>query len=573
MVAKLVHQSGIYFGNPDDLLPATPDNPDGHWEHRTFVDLSDEMLNELGAGWDCPPPFAVDWKHLPTLPRLRAKADALLAEFNGREPWGWKDPRATLTLPFWLELCPDLKVIICARNPLEVTVSLRRRGMSSYAFGLRLWQTYNRRLLECIAPARRLVTHYEAALSRPHEEIRRILDFLGASAPADVVEAASIGARDQLRHNRFTTRHLLGAQIAPDILQMYAELCSAADWREDVDPEPIVEGARQIELAATGSLSEDPQPPAPRVLDAAALDAEVLRRECDALRSAIAGRDESIRDLQQKLDSQNRLLAEDAALRSRADQLEAALREEQGRRHKLEAAARQEYEHLKPRLFDLIDDSVPRGGRVWIVSRGDDSLLRRNGRRTEHFPQTPAGLWAGSYPADDAEAIAQVEALRAKGGGYLVFPATATWWLDHYRRLRAHLQTRYRTIIEQDGTGVIFEVRELPWQRRLGSALATFQKRFGRDPAMLDWNSGLELAVVFPDATIFAPPEPAPTLPYIDRSVDIVVCPKASRVIHEARRVASSMIVTTSPIHARPSGRGRRSPRQLSVRVEWVDVR
>ena len=572
MVAKLVHQSGIYFGNPDDLLPATADNLDGHWEHRRFVDLSDEILHELGAGWDCPPPSSVDWKRLATVPHLRRRADALLAEFSGREPWGWKDPRATLTLPFWLELCPDLNVIICVRNPLEVTVSLGRRGMSSQAFGLRLWRLYNLRLLETIAPVKRIVTHYEAALSGPREEIRRILNFLHVGADAHIVDAASSGAREQLRHNRFTTRDLLSAHIAPDIFQMYVELCNAADWREEVDAEPIAEAAPPVALDGDGLLSDDPEWRVAPVLDAAALDAEI-RRERDYLRSAIAARGASMSELQARLETQGEVLADNAALRSRVDHLEEALQKEQGRRQKLEAAAKVEYEQLKRRLFSLIDASVPRGSRVWIVSRGDDSLIRRQVRHMAHFPQTPQGLWAGNYPADDTEAIAQVEALRAKGGGYLVFPATATWWLDHYRRFRGHLQKYYRTVVDQDDTGIIFEVRELLWQRRLGAALARFHQRFGRHPAILDWNSGLELEDVFPDAIVFAPPEPAPTLPYIDRSIDIVVCPRASDAIGEARRVASGMIVTTGPSPARDSGRGRRSPSQLTVRAEWVGER
>ncbi len=48
-------------------------------------------------------------------------------------PWGWKDPRNTYTLPFWLDLFPEAKVIHIYRHPLDIANSLvtrRKRGLS-----------------------------------------------------------------------------------------------------------------------------------------------------------------------------------------------------------------------------------------------------------------------------------------------------------------------------------------------------------------------------------------------------------------------------------------------------------
>ncbi len=48
-------------------------------------------------------------------------------------PWGWKDPRNTFTLPFWLDLFPGAKVIHIYRHPLDIANSLitrRKRGLS-----------------------------------------------------------------------------------------------------------------------------------------------------------------------------------------------------------------------------------------------------------------------------------------------------------------------------------------------------------------------------------------------------------------------------------------------------------
>ncbi len=48
-------------------------------------------------------------------------------------PWGWKDPRNTFTLPMWLDLFPDAKIIHIYRHPLDIASSLiarRKRGLS-----------------------------------------------------------------------------------------------------------------------------------------------------------------------------------------------------------------------------------------------------------------------------------------------------------------------------------------------------------------------------------------------------------------------------------------------------------
>ncbi len=42
-------------------------------------------------------------------------------------PWGWKDPRNTYTLPIWLDIFPDAKVIHIYRHGVDVVHSLRVR--------------------------------------------------------------------------------------------------------------------------------------------------------------------------------------------------------------------------------------------------------------------------------------------------------------------------------------------------------------------------------------------------------------------------------------------------------------
>jgi glycosyltransferase involved in cell wall biosynthesis/SAM-dependent methyltransferase len=127
------------------------------------------------------------------------------------------------------------------------------------------------------------------------------------------------------------------------------------------------------------------------------------------------------------------------------------------------------YHELTDAVREAVRGSTPDGATVLVVSKGDDELLRLSGRRGWHFPRTPDGRYAGHHPADSAEAIAQLEGLRAKGAGYLVLPATVRWWLDHYADFRAHLDRRYRRAWD-DASCVIYELARPDGPRTNGAA-------------------------------------------------------------------------------------------------------
>jgi hypothetical protein len=76
-----------------------------------------------------------------------------------------------------------------------------------------------------------------------------------------------------------------------------------------------------------------------------------------------------------------------------------------------------------------------------------------------HFPEARPGVYAGYHPADSDAAIAELEAIRARGAAFLLFPGTALWWLDHYDGLRKHLEDGYRCV-RRDERCAIFDLRE-----------------------------------------------------------------------------------------------------------------
>jgi hypothetical protein len=71
-------------------------------------------------------------------------------------PWGWKDPRNTFTLPVWLDIFPEAKIIHLHRSGMDVALSLRRRGRRE--FRLQRWYR-GVPLLHWIRPKRGAFVH------------------------------------------------------------------------------------------------------------------------------------------------------------------------------------------------------------------------------------------------------------------------------------------------------------------------------------------------------------------------------------------------------------------------------
>src|SRR5688572_6531387 len=113
MVTRLLHLCGLYLGEKCDLLQPTPENMDGFWENRRFLEVNELIIEQLGASWDYPPPIADRQAEVGRFALPRALAQPIVREFVDREPSGWKDPRNSLTISFWRDVFPELKVVVC----------------------------------------------------------------------------------------------------------------------------------------------------------------------------------------------------------------------------------------------------------------------------------------------------------------------------------------------------------------------------------------------------------------------------------------------------------------------------
>jgi len=226
MVAHLLHLCGVDLGPPEDLGGPAPDNLDGFWENVHFVKLNEQILSRLGGGWDLPPQAPEGWESRQELDDLRNIATSLVRGFERCHQWGWKDPRNSLTFPFWRRLVPRLKLVFCVRNPLDVAHSLQKRGNSSLSFGLDLWLKYNRVLLAAV-PRDCVVTHYESYFHEPTAEVSRVLDLLDLGSTAPMIAQACRVASLSLCHHSSALSELLSNPGPPGLVECYTALCAA----------------------------------------------------------------------------------------------------------------------------------------------------------------------------------------------------------------------------------------------------------------------------------------------------------------------------------------------------------
>lgn len=319
MIAGLLKQTGVYLGADGDFLPAQQDNPLGFWEHFGFHALNERLLLHLGAGWDMSD-LPNGWASRNDLAPFRDVARQLIERMRtsaeGRTAWGWKDPRNSITIPFWKAVLPELLVVVCVRNPLDVAGSLRRRNDMSFAASGRLWLRHYQSLLCNVAAQDRVVTRYESYFDDPHGELKRILGELRLPAD-DAAIAAAIGAVDPaLRHHHASLEQLLASDCDPEIVEMYVHLCGEERGTGQMRPE---------RSASAGTGFSIPDASAPRDHQRSRFRAETAQRE--EHNRCLIQENAKLRQLLEETRAQLSTLAgEMKTLTERADASDASLR-------------------------------------------------------------------------------------------------------------------------------------------------------------------------------------------------------------------------------------------------------
>lgn len=153
MITKYLNNAGLNLG--DTLLSANEHNPHGYFEDTEFVTLQGKIIQDACKGgfkgWP-------DWGYTEDLKfdksvckKYRDEAGKLISEKSATGIWGWKDPRSTLLLDFWIDLLPNAKVLGIYRNPWEVKQSMINLKAPVFSenphYAYEIWALYNSKLV------------------------------------------------------------------------------------------------------------------------------------------------------------------------------------------------------------------------------------------------------------------------------------------------------------------------------------------------------------------------------------------------------------------------------------------
>jgi len=243
MVARLLNLCGLYLGPEERIMPPDAGNPAGYWQSLDMDQLTEDVLAHHSGDWDfLLPPMPPGWEREPAMAPFRQRAQQLILTMSQRErfaglpvagtarvatprPWGWKDPRCSLVLPFWKSVLPGLKVVVCLRNPVETARSLENHTGGTDSFSYNLWLRYYQRILSDTQPDERLITHYDMYFVDPRGELGRILQWLGWSVSEEQIDTACGTISRSHRQQRLAAAELAEAKVPLEVLEAYEALC------------------------------------------------------------------------------------------------------------------------------------------------------------------------------------------------------------------------------------------------------------------------------------------------------------------------------------------------------------
>ncbi len=230
MLTMLLKELGLFVGKDLD--------PFNLHESMYFISINDWLLYQSNASWDnvYNYQFMDEFMFEKAIPIVQGElAGKRRKKYLGRSqnskvknigdldiPWGWKDPRTTITIDVWKRIFPHAKILHIYRNPIDVAQSLRERElmirehaklkffvkilkfldyktvqtlsprMLHLEEGVKLWEVYVRKALSLTDTYRDDVMHirYEDFLETPAPILKTVTDFIQLPAEMPTIEKA-----------------------------------------------------------------------------------------------------------------------------------------------------------------------------------------------------------------------------------------------------------------------------------------------------------------------------------------------------------------------------------------------
>jgi hypothetical protein len=223
---------GYYPGSEADLRAGDEFNEGGYWENQRIMRLNDMITAQFGLGDFACQCLPENWQDFPATPHLlQHAASQVQSLYSGREFAGWKDPRTTRLLPFWLSVLElagfEPQFLAPIRDPVAVAQSLRRRDHIELTTGIGLWVHYNLCALHFLRSDQVRLINYEDLIRHPREALIPVLSSLGHHSDALKWSAVETALRAELSHHE--AGQISGIAIAEQLLPLLRQIATNPD--------------------------------------------------------------------------------------------------------------------------------------------------------------------------------------------------------------------------------------------------------------------------------------------------------------------------------------------------------
>jgi len=176
VLTRLVNMIGCYVGTEGSTVGFHDENLKGYWERHDVMALNDDILAHYDCRWD----DLLQWDANSTNPLpevLEHRIKQIIHELDHHRPWVIKDPRLCQTFKHWKEHLEVPQVVIAWRDPIEVALSLHKRGIS-YQHALAIWEHCTLGIFRSTAELHPLIVKHEDLLKTPYAVTQKIYDWL-----------------------------------------------------------------------------------------------------------------------------------------------------------------------------------------------------------------------------------------------------------------------------------------------------------------------------------------------------------------------------------------------------------
>ena len=170
LIARTLHESGIVMGQD---FPLGIDYGKAKYEAKWVQQINDRILGANRQVLSSRVTSSLLPKDGPSKEIYNLMRDGIMQQQEKHDSWGFKDPRAVLTYPYWKKVLPPHKLIITYRNPIEVWKRyFRKDRFWQLKHPFTAWCDYNKQLLKYMDNTPKdsfLVVNFESLLTEENE--------------------------------------------------------------------------------------------------------------------------------------------------------------------------------------------------------------------------------------------------------------------------------------------------------------------------------------------------------------------------------------------------------------------